>query len=512
MSDSPQGEGWWIASDGKWYPPESAQPQPPQQQPPHSPQQPAQPTESQPTAQQPPPAPGQAGQQPPPAPGQAGQQPPPAPGQAGQQPPPFAGAPGAPAGAPAAAGAPGAPGQPPGMGDGTGDEQGKSRKGLWIALVVILLLVAAGIAAFFIFGGDDDSEGDGDDTEQDTDIGDATGDVVNDGPIEFNTDYTTTLEGDRTEARYTLDAPDGAIMTVQVANERESQASVRAIYETPEKRFADLSVNPGASDSGEVITAAGDAATFELVFTGGPAKFDFRVDLAIQDDAGQGGDAGAELSDAFEISGGQGVAGLLGGEDAIDHYTVEVDPGTAFRFEGAVPDDAEQAVRFVVEFDGGRLIDESVQPGQDTEATLLLADTDSGTMEVITSGGEGDYTFTAGFDEVTDGGETGDAPGELADARTVDPSGPIDGSVGDLDKGDYYLFAAPGASFGIVASSDSSSERAYRLIVEDAQGKRVGDIQVQPGAQMSETIELETTGEVRMQITGGRASYSIEVG
>ncbi|CAM8621092.1 Domain of unknown function DUF4190 [Acidimicrobiia bacterium] len=26
MSDTSQGPGWWIASDGKWYPPESAQP------------------------------------------------------------------------------------------------------------------------------------------------------------------------------------------------------------------------------------------------------------------------------------------------------------------------------------------------------------------------------------------------------------------------------------------------------------------------------------------------------
>ena len=24
MSDSPQGPGWWQASDGKWYPPEQA--------------------------------------------------------------------------------------------------------------------------------------------------------------------------------------------------------------------------------------------------------------------------------------------------------------------------------------------------------------------------------------------------------------------------------------------------------------------------------------------------------
>ena len=26
MSDTSQGPGWWQASDGKWYPPEQAQP------------------------------------------------------------------------------------------------------------------------------------------------------------------------------------------------------------------------------------------------------------------------------------------------------------------------------------------------------------------------------------------------------------------------------------------------------------------------------------------------------
>jgi hypothetical protein len=30
MSDTPLGPGWWIASDGKWYPPQSPTPQPAQ--------------------------------------------------------------------------------------------------------------------------------------------------------------------------------------------------------------------------------------------------------------------------------------------------------------------------------------------------------------------------------------------------------------------------------------------------------------------------------------------------
>ncbi|MEZ5239672.1 MAG: hypothetical protein R2716_12255 [Microthrixaceae bacterium] len=166
----------------------------------------------------------------------------------------------------------------------------------------------------------------------------------------------------------------------------------------------------------------------------------------------------------------------------------------------------------MVEFDGDRILDESVQPGQDVETTELLADTDSGTLEVVASGGQGDYSFTAGFGAVSDGGEDGDAPAELADARTVSPPGPVEGSVGDRDEVDYYLFAAPGATFNVVASSDDTSESGYRVIIEDAQGSRVGDFSVQPGAEVTEAIELEATGEVRMQVTGGRATYSIQLG
>jgi hypothetical protein len=33
MSDTPLGPGWWIASDGKWYPPQSQSPQPATQPP-----------------------------------------------------------------------------------------------------------------------------------------------------------------------------------------------------------------------------------------------------------------------------------------------------------------------------------------------------------------------------------------------------------------------------------------------------------------------------------------------
>ncbi|MEZ5350249.1 MAG: hypothetical protein R2714_13770 [Microthrixaceae bacterium] len=113
--------------------------------------------------------------------------------------------------------APGAPGE-------QGEEEKKGKGKLIAALVIILLLVAGGIAAYLVFGGgdDDDEPATADSDQREEDIGDATGDLVNDGPIEFNKEYTTSLEADRTEARYTLDAPDGAIMTIEVSNDPAS--------------------------------------------------------------------------------------------------------------------------------------------------------------------------------------------------------------------------------------------------------------------------------------------------
>ena len=89
--------------------------------------------------------------------------------------------------------------------------------------MIVLLLIAGGIAAYFLLSGDDDEgdvDGSGDDTGQETDIGDATGELTDDGKIEFDKEYTAALEGDRTEARYTVDAPAGAIMTLEGGQRR----------------------------------------------------------------------------------------------------------------------------------------------------------------------------------------------------------------------------------------------------------------------------------------------------
>jgi len=180
MSTTPPGPGWWLASDGNWYPPEQAPgaaPPPPPPAPPAEPtqQQPAQPAEpaqqvpqqpyggepthqvpqqpygGEPTQQvpqepQPPtpppgaPVPPPPGAPVPPPPGAPGGYPPPAPG---------AGAYGAPVPPP-----PGAP-LPPGA-----PSSGGKSKLPWIIGILVIVVAGAVIAGVLAFGGDDDESAD----------------------------------------------------------------------------------------------------------------------------------------------------------------------------------------------------------------------------------------------------------------------------------------------------------------------------------------------------------------
>ncbi len=464
MSDAPQGENWWQASDGHWYAPEQ------------HPQATAQTPAAEPVAQTPVGATGSSSPQTP-APG---------------MPPPYMPAPDE---------------------DATTAEDESSGKGkLVLVAVLVLALIAAGVGAFFVLGSDDDG---GDDVAvadgPAPDIGDATKDLVDDGPIEFNTEYRAALEGERTEARYTLDAPAGAMMTVRVSNTAPSQRPVFADFQSAGDQFAGFRVQPGADESEVVILDEAGDAGFDLIFTEGPAEFTFEVALEVQNDAGQGGDAGAEFSSAFEVGAGSEVAGLLGGEDSTDHYTVELEAGSELSLDASVERESERAVLFTLQLNGDQLFSERVQPGGSTSMELLLADTDEGTLEVIATEGAADYLFTVEFDEGSEGGEAGDAPGELANARSVTLTSPITGKVGGRDEGDLFTFDAPAASITITASADASSERAYSVTIQDASGSQVAFFRVPPGSEASETVEVAAGSQVRLLVGEGPAAYSITV-
>lgn len=135
MSDTPQGPGWWLASDGKYYPP---QPADGGAQPPPQPQQEQQPPGPPPSPHQPPPEPppGSTGQwSPPPQPSQFGQ-----PGQQGQ--------PGPPPGPP-----PGGWAQQPPPPAQTSNNSGCLKIGL-IVLVVLAVLGFGAVGCLVFVGGE----------------------------------------------------------------------------------------------------------------------------------------------------------------------------------------------------------------------------------------------------------------------------------------------------------------------------------------------------------------------
>lgn len=474
MSDTPQGDGWWQASDGKFYPPEQ---HPGAAPPPPTPDPTTQPTQVQPAVTPPDPA---------------------------------ATGPGTPT-----SGAPvdGAPVDPT-LADADEDEEAEGNGKRNAIIAIVLLVIAALIAAWFIWGGDD-SDDDDVSTEQtedsEEDIGDATGELVDDGPIEFDTVYNDRLEDTRTEARYTLDAPDGAIMTLTVSNDEASTRGVFAVMEFEGSRFLDMRTQPGATESDVVAIARNEGGEFDLIFTEGPASYTFEVSLELQDDAGDG-DAGADFDNASAIDAGQEVSGQLIGTDTTDHFTVDLQPGTRLTLQAAVSRESDRAAFFVVELEGTRLLSERVQPGADTDLALLLSAEDEGIIEVIVTEGPSKYTFTADFDSTSEGGEDGDAPEDLANARTIDPADPLEGRIGDRDGGDYFLFDAPAASVNLTMSVDATSDRAAAVTLEDASGSRVAFLRVEPGASASEVAEVEAGTTLRLIVTEGRADYSITIG
>ncbi|HUW01185.1 MAG TPA: DUF6777 domain-containing protein [Acidimicrobiales bacterium] len=344
--------------------------------------------------------------------------------------------------------------------------------------------------------------------ESDKVDGPPTEDVPNDGPIEFDTLIEDTLTESRTEAIYTMDVPDSAILTLTAANQRESIGSVRFLLTKSGDRFSDLSLAPGADDSDVIVISADGGGPFELSVTGGPAAFSFTVGLGSQNDAGSGKDAGADLAASLTIDPGS-FSGETGGIDTADVYEVALVPGSNASFSLANGRESEGTVRMIASLEGDRLFDVSVSPGGSEDGSTLLSGTDEGTVliEITTGSNRTFYDVEATFTKQTDTDADGDAGDDLASATTVGNPSTVAGEVGERDVGDFYLFAPPAAAT-IEMSSASTSTGTMRVIVTDASGARMADFSLAPGA----TDRAEFVGvpgqQFRLEITGGRASYT----
>ncbi len=335
-----------------------------------------------------------------------------------------------------------------------------------------------------------------------------------DGPIELDRTYDDSLEDDRTEARYTFDAPDSAVLTVRVANDGDSVRRVRAQVDSGSSSYINQSIQPGDVMEERVVLDHEGGGPFEIRFSEGPAAYTFEISLDLQDDAGQGGDAGDSFETAFEISSGDAVEGLLGGDDNTDMYLLELEEGSGglLTIEFENDRDSTRRAQLVVEFEGSTISSSRTQPNAEQTVSHLFDGEQSGFVEITVNEGPADYRFTVTLEPQDDAGLGGDAPDSLADAWEVPVGEELTGQVGNDDSGDYYLFTHPGTDLVISFTVSAESDRRVRIEISDPAGSRVGGGRINPGASEEFTVGPDQQGSTyRIRIDEGRGDYTFSI-
>lgn len=341
----------------------------------------------------------------------------------------------------------------------------------------------------------------------------ATTDRLIDGPIDLNREYQDELEGDRTTARYTFEVPDGAVLVLRGSNDRESVQRIRVRASAGGSSYANFYLSPGESDEVVIGVDHEGGTQFELEISGGPARYSFEVESEVQDDAGQGGDAGGDFGTAFEVESGDAVAGVLVGDDDHDHYLLELPEGgheLAVRIEN--DRGSTQRVRARVMLEGETLLNVYVSPGSNEDWAFLFGHERSGTLEVEVSGGPADYRFTAALTAQNDAGDAGDAGDTLENPRQITVGQEVAGQVGLQDPADFYTFEHPGADLVVTVTNPAGSQARIQVRVQDPSGSSVASEYVAAGSTGTLTVGATEAGSVhRVIVDGGRADYTFTI-
>jgi len=333
------------------------------------------------------------------------------------------------------------------------------------------------------------------------------------GLVDVNSPVSAEISGDDNELIFEFDASPGAMLQLAVTNNRASVGGVSIDLRRDGQRLDFFRVPAGASESVNLTLDHESGGRYEVIVTDGPAAFDFVISSEIQDDAGQGRDAGADFADALEIESGSQVAGHLAGLDLADTYVLDLQGAPALVMTAQANRESGRA-GFELEMVGERIEFFRVNPADEVIYELLFGPDDDGLLEIYVTKAPAKYEFVIDLVPQDDGGSGGDAPAELADALQVEADGGISGEVGQRDAADYYLFDAPSDDFtlSVDVAPDVAPDADSRVGVDllDANGNRVDFFRVQPGASGSITVNRpDTTGQTyRLIFTEGRGKYS----
>ncbi len=338
----------------------------------------------------------------------------------------------------------------------------------------------------------------------------ATTDVAEAGLIELGTPITAQIS-DEPELRYQIDAPAGSTLTLTVENRRESVQQVATTFELNGEQITFFRTEPDASEQFTHTIDDDGGGIHELIFTEGPAEFTFTVTAESQNDAGQGVDAGEEFASALEITSGQRVEGFVADVDEGDRYLIPTEGAQALVITEETAREADRSAAFTVEINGDQLNFTRAQPGATEVFEVLLGPDDDGMLEILVNEGPGAYAFTVELVDQADGGTGGDASNELPDARPLTDLTAITGDVGERDPGDLYLFDAPSDEFDIEVTVDAASLQQVGVAVIGPDGSRISFFRVEPGVTTTETLTTTAGEGHRLQVTEGRAAYTISI-
>ncbi len=339
-------------------------------------------------------------------------------------------------------------------------------------------------------------------------------DLVDDGPIDFDTEYEDSLIEGRGQARYFVDAPDGAIMTVRVENRRDSESTVDVSVESRGSTFASTNrISQGATWEETIVLDHQGGGEFEVIFSRGPAAYDFEVELDVQRDAGQEGDAGDAFDTGRQIASGDQVEGLLGGQDTTDVFLLDVVPGAELRLRAENLRGSSGNLDITVRLADSTLFSTSRLGAAGTyEEGILLSGEDSGVVEVIMSRGASNYVFTAEMVEQQDAGEPGDAGNARGDTREIATGVELSGQVGNRDPADWYVFEAPGPGVEVVVRNDIDSPGSLDATIEDdSASTQASTTRMSAGTEETLVFEAEPGEEYWLYFERGRSDYSFEI-
>ncbi|MFN0026386.1 MAG: DUF6777 domain-containing protein [Acidimicrobiales bacterium] len=339
----------------------------------------------------------------------------------------------------------------------------------------------------------------------------ATGNVAPAGPIKAGEPYNGQVSPATPEVRYTIDVPDGAVITLRIANDRASKAGVYAELTASGERLEALRVNPNAEEEREYVRTSEDGGPYELKFTEGPASFEFEVGIKVQDDGGQAKDAGDDAAGALDVAAGTKVSGRLGGQDQMDRYTIKLQAGTELRLTSQTDRSATAGINFRVEISGSNIYSERIGPGGTDEFSALLGPKDAGILDVLVSEGPGQYSFTLELVPQRDGGQAGDAGNTLAEARALSSLSDLSGTIGGRDDFDYYVLTASAAELQLNVTTAATSTGAPNFRVQGPDGGALASGRVAAGATDSFPFKAVPGQQYRIVVSEGPASYVFSV-